>query len=114
MASLSSGDIIAIVLGSVLGLIVIGFIIYYFIYMREENHLKMMKQYNNLTPDQQRSIVDYVNRNQPKKLNNSTQQDNSYPYGTVLTMDKQIPYPEETTNDRVLRQVTEDQTTPVR
>ena len=100
---LSTGDILAIVLGSILGIIILGYIIYVLVFRKKsvasinqvENFIKKNPQYRD-------TIVNYIRQiDQEKKKNDNT-------LSGEVTVSK-------TPKDQELNQVFKDsQTTPVR
>lgn len=123
MAKLTTGDIMAIVLGSLLFLLVTGIILYYFIFSgaKKSNYSKFLDHYQNLDYKEKKSFTDSLITN-PRDVNTEIQKEvpekiispeESYRYRKVFTEDEENSYPEPTVNDQILREVATD-TTPVR
>ena len=126
MVDFGTGDVLAVVLGSLLFLIITAFILYYIIFSssRKSNYVKFLDQYEKLNYDEKRIFTESLisraegDTNRPS-INQipreSIPDENSYKYQKVFEEDEETPYPEPSINDQILNEVSGDKLmTPLR
>ena len=124
MATLTTGDILAIVLGSLLFLVITGIILYYLIFSgpKKSNYSKFLDHYQNLNYEDRKyftdSLITKPEGQSPVTTSNQKQNispEESYRYQKVFTEDEEDPYPSQTVNDQILNEVSSDNIpTPIR